>query len=62
MNVKNIAKIVSTILVTLIFHSSAMHFNSETGPQLSLWFDSRFDGAPVQLLSLFLAFASRGFW
>ena len=31
MDVKNIAKIVSTILVILIYHSLAMHFNSETG-------------------------------
>ena len=45
MNVKNIAKIVSTILVTLIYHSLAVHFNSEAGSQLPQWFD----GAPVQL-------------
>ena len=42
MNVKNIAKIVSTILVTLIYHSLAVHFNSEAGSQPPLWFD----GAP----------------
>ena len=52
MSVKNIAKIVSTMLVTSIYHNLAVHFNSETGSQLPLWFE----GAPVQLLSLFLAF------
>ena len=44
MNVKNIAKMGSTILVTLIYHSLAVNFNSETGSKLPLWFD----GAPFQ--------------
>ena len=57
MDVKNIAKIVSTILVTLIYHSLVVHFNSETGSHLPLWFD----GTPVQLVSLFLAFPGHGF-
>ena len=57
MNVKNIAKIVSTILVTLIFYSLVVHFNSETGSQLPLLFD----GAPVQLVSLLVAFPGQGF-
>ena len=57
MNVKNIANIVSTILVTLIYHCLGMHFNSETGSHLPLWFD----GAPVQLVSLFLTFPGHGF-
>ena len=57
MNVKNITKIVSTILVTLIYDSLAVHFNLETGSQLPLWFD----GAPVQLVSLLLAFPRHGF-
>ena len=53
MNLKNIAKIVSTILVTLIYQSLAVHFYLETGSQLPLWFD----GAPVQLVSLFSSFS-----
>ena len=57
MNVKIIAKIVSAILVTLNYHSLAVHFNSETAPQLPLWYD----GAPVQLASSFLAFPGHGF-